>query len=295
MRVKGLVSAAATVFIWGVTFVSTRTLLRDFSAFEILFVRFALAYAALWVVAPRRSAARGWREELLFAAMGLTGVAAYQYLENCAIAYTNASNVSILVSACPMGTALLSAFFLREKALSRRFLCGFVLAMAGVTCVCVGGIRTFRFRPIGDLLAVAAMVSWSVYSVLITRTNGRGYDPLLAIRRTFFWALMFQLPFVPFGCDFSAATNAARFADGGNLAHLGFLGLLASALAFVLWNRTCKALGTVRATCALYFIPVVTTVVAALMLGESMTPLTGLGAVLTILGVILCGSLKGQT
>ena len=288
-KVRGLILGIVTILIWGVTFVNTRVLLQDFNSFEILVLRFIAAYASLWAVAPRRFAIGSRREELIFALMGLSGVAAYQFLENCAIAYTNASNVAILVSACPMGTAVLSALILKEKSLTRRFLAGFLLAMTGVALVCIGGVREFHFSPLGDFLAVCAMMCWSVYSVLITRTNGRGYDPMLAIRRTFFWALVFMAPCVPFLYDFTPEVNARRFADPGNLVHLGFLGFLASALAFVLWNRTCKALGTVRATCGLYFIPVVTAVVAYFALGESLTAMTGLGALLTLLGVALCG------
>lgn len=287
MKTRGIAFGVITVVIWGVTFVNTKVLLNDFSAFEILFLRFAAAYAALWTFAPRRLSTGGWREELTFAAMGLSGVAAYQFLENCAIGYTNASNVAILVSACPMGTAVLSALVLKEKTLTRRFLVGFALAMSGVVLVCVGGVREFHFNPLGDFLAICAMTCWSVYSILITRTNGKRYEPILSIRRVFFWALVFMAPFLAFSFDFTPAVNAARFAKGWNLFHLGFLGFLASALAFVLWNETCKALGTVRATCGLYFIPVVTAVVAALALGESWTAMTGLGAVLTILGVIM--------
>ena len=287
MKAKGIAFCVITIVIWGVTFVNTKVLLEDFSAFEILFLRFAAAYAALWAFAPRRFSPGGWREELTFAAMGLSGVAAYQFLENCAIGYTNASNVAILVSACPMGTAVLSALVLKEKTLTRRFLVGFALAMSGVVLVCVGGIREFHFNPLGDFLAICAMTCWSVYSILITRTNGKRHEPILSIRRVFFWALVFMTPFLAFSFDFTPAVNAARFAKGWNLFHLGFLGFLASALAFVLWNETCKALGTVRATCGLYFIPVVTAVVAALALGESWTAMTGLGAVLTILGVIM--------
>ena len=287
MKTKGILFGVITVVIWGVTFVNTKVLLDDFSAFEILFLRFAAAYAALWAFAPRRLSTGGWREELTFAAMGLSGVAAYQFLENCAIGYTNASNVAILVSACPMGTAVLSALVLKEKTLTRRFLVGFALAMSGVVLVCVGGIREFHFNPLGDFLAICAMTCWSVYSILITRTNGKRYEPILSIRRVFFWALVFMTPFLAFSFDFTPAVNAARFAKGWNLFHLGFLGFLASALAFVLWNETCKALGTVRATCGLYFIPVVTAVVAALALGESWTAMIGLGAVLTILGVVM--------
>ena len=289
MNLKGLFLGFLTILIWGVTFVNTKALLVDFNSFEILFIRFALAYAALWAIAPRRFAVGSRREELGFAGMGLSGVAVYQFLENCAIGYTNASNVAILVSACPMGTAILSTVILKQKTMSGRFCLGFVLAMSGVVLVCVGGIREFHFNPLGDFLALCAMMCWSVYSVLITHANDRHYEPILAIRRAFFWALVFMAPFVPFLCDFGGADNAARFAKGMNWVNLCFLGFLASALAFVLWNKTCAALGTVRATCGLYFIPVVTAVVAFLALGESLTALTGVGAVLTILGVVLCG------
>lgn len=289
MKVRGVAFGIVTILIWGVTFVNTKVLLNDFNSFEILFLRFAAAYAALWAIAPRRFSTGGWKDEFGFAAMGLSGVAAYQFLENCAIGYTNASNVSILVSACPMGTAVLSSVVLREKALTRRFAVGFALAMTGVVLVCVGGVRAFHLNPVGDLLALCAMMCWSVYSVLITRANARGIEPTLAIRRVFFWALMFMLPLLPYTFDFTPTVNVVRFAKAWNLVHLGFLGFFASALAFVLWSATCRALGTVRATCGLYFVPVVTAVVAHFALGESLTPMTGFGAVMTILGVVIGG------
>jgi len=288
-KLKGFACGLLTVLIWGVTFVNTRVLLEDFNSYEILVLRFAMAYAALWAFAPRRIRSEGWREEAAYAGMGLAGVAVYQYLENCAIDFTNASNVSILVSTCPMGTAILSAWCLHEKTLTRRFVLGFCLAMAGVAMVCIGGVSGLSFSPFGDLIALCAMLSWSVYSVMITRMNAKGVSPLVVTRRVFFWAVVFMLPFLPFSFDFSPAVNAARFAKVANVFHLGFLGLLASALAFVMWNFTCKALGTVRATCGLYFIPVVTAIVAYLALGESFTLTTGLGAVLTLIGVMVCG------
>ena len=88
----------------------TKALLSDFSAFEILFIRFFMAYAALWCLRPKRLVVAGWREEAVYAGMGLTGVTAYQFLENCALHWTNASNVCILVSISPM---ISSTFFLK--------------------------------------------------------------------------------------------------------------------------------------------------------------------------------------
>ena len=47
-RFSAWLVAAVVIFVWGVTFANTRALLADFSALEILVVRFALAWVALW-------------------------------------------------------------------------------------------------------------------------------------------------------------------------------------------------------------------------------------------------------
>ena len=298
---KGLLLAVPTILIWGVTFVNTKALLSDFSAFEILFLRFLMAYAALWCLKPRRLAVSGWREEAVYAGMGLAGVTVYQFLENCALHWTNASNVSILVSVSPMTTAILSQVLLRERALTWRFLAGFVLAMTGIVLVCLNGVYVFSFHPVGDLLALAAALSWSFYSVLVSKMNARGKDPILMTRRTFFWALVAMLPLLGvsllpggdtfadgiFAVDFSAATNAARLARPINLLNLGFLGLLASALCFATWNAACARLGTVRATLGIYTLPAITILFAWFFLGERLTAVGALGAGLTLVGVIL--------
>ena len=62
--------AAVVILIWGMTFANTRALLGDFSALEILVVRFALAWAALWLVGPRQFVKKCRGDEWLFAAMG---------------------------------------------------------------------------------------------------------------------------------------------------------------------------------------------------------------------------------
>ena len=51
---KAHILAAFTVFVWGVTFVSTKVLLADFSPFWILFIRFVLGFLALCCLRPDR-------------------------------------------------------------------------------------------------------------------------------------------------------------------------------------------------------------------------------------------------
>ena len=297
---RGLGLVVFTLLVWGVTFVNTRALLPDFSALEIQVLRFSLGYAALWCIHPRRTpVARG--DEWLFVGLGLAGAAIYQLLENCAIHYTNASNVAILVALCPMTTALLAWLLGRGGRPSLRFFIGFAVAIVGVTMVCTNGVHAFHFHPLGDLMAFCAMLSWGFYSIFVDMMNAKGYPPIFVIRRMFFWALAVTVPVVLFGLtdagrtvlhgsfavSLDPAANGARFASWLNLLNLGFLGLLASAACFVTWNMACEALGTVRCTVALYLIPVVTVVFAAIFLGERMTVVSCVGAVLIMGGVFL--------
>ena len=72
-----------------------------------------------------------------------------------------------------------------------------------------------------------------------------------------------------------------------NWLNLGFLGLLASAASFAMWNCACKGLGVVRATVGLYLRPIVGVVFAALFLGERPTPLSAFGGVVIVIGVAI--------
>lgn len=296
----GTLLATVAILFWGVTFVNTKALLADFSSLEILVLRFLLAWAALWVLWPRPLRGVPWRDEALFAAAGLSGAAVYQLLENLAIHFTNASNVSILVSVCPVFAAVLSQWLLREKALTLRFAVGFLVAIAGVAMVSLDGVRSFHFRPAGDLLALASGLSWGFYSVLVSVVNRRPWPPAAVIRRAFFWALVAMIPAVAaalafpaaaarVSCsiDLSPAANAARFASPANWFNLSFLGVLASAVCFVVWNAACDRLGTVRASAGIYLIPAITLLFAHLFLGETLTAIGALGALLTLAGVAL--------
>ena len=312
--------AAVVILVWGMTFANTRALLGDFSALEILVGRFGLAWTALWgweacqrlsqpsAACQRQSARRrrygdwrSWREEGLFAAMGFCGIFCYQFLENCAIYYTNASNVAIFVSFGPIVTAALARMFTKDRSLSAALLGGSLIAIVGVALVSMNGVINLHLRPIGDLMALGAMVSWGFYSILIDKVNEKGYPSGFAIRKAFGWSLVLMLPLCVWGVtdsgycaldgSFSVTlhweANVERFSSWLNWLNLGFLGLLASAASFAMWNYACNALGVVRATIGLYLTPIVGVVFAALFLGERLTVMSSIGGLIIIIGVVI--------
>lgn len=306
----GWVAAVFAIVVWGVTFASTRALLEDFSSLEILVLRFLLAWAALWgfsVCSRRGRHDNAGCGEWIFAAMGFTGIVAYQFLENCAIYYTNASNVAILVSFGPIVTALMARAFARGGQLSVRLVAGSLVAVCGVALISANGIVEFELRPIGDAMALCAMASWGLYSILLDVANERGVPPLMAIRKAFGWSLAMMAPVAAWGMTESgicaldgsfavildADANAQRFLSLVNWMNIAFLGLLASAASFVLWSAACRTVGVVKMTVSLYLTPIVGVVFAVVFLGERVTQLEIIGGCVILVGVALATKVKG--
>jgi drug/metabolite transporter (DMT)-like permease len=291
-KLIGFALAIFTAVVWGSTFVSTKTLLASFSPFEILFIRYVLGYGCLWILFPRTLKLRQKKHEWLFAGSGLMGITLYQLMENTALLYTQASNASIIVSSAPLWTAVFIWLFPEKNSprvkIGRGFIAGFVTAMSGVVLIAYNGAFVLHLSPRGDILALAAGISWGVYSLFMGKINALGYPTLAAVRRMFFYAILFMIPIGFFTVpSFDAAVNIARFMRPANTLNLLFLGVAASALCFASWNKASKTLGVVKASAFIYAIPAITVLVAALVIHERITAFSIIGMVLTTTGLAI--------
>ena len=283
-------AALLTILIWGTTFISTKVLLTSFQPVEILFLRFVLGFLALCLIYPRRLRLGERRQELWFAAAGLCGVTLYYLLENIALTYTLASNVGVLVSVSPVFTALFSHFLLRREKLRPAFFAGLVVALAGVVLLSYNGSAVLKLDPRGDVLALLAAAIWSAYSLITRHISSFGYPVVQTTRRIFAYGLVFMLPAL---LIFGFRPSVGAVVVPVNLLNLVYLGLGACALCFVTWNFAVGKLGAVKTSTYIYLVPVVTLATSALVLGEPVTPLSAVGAALTVAGLALSEHKKG--
>lgn len=283
-------AALLTILIWGTTFISTKVLLTSFQPVEILFLRFVLGFLALCLIYPRRLQLGERRQELWFAAAGLCGVTLYYLLENIALTYTLASNVGVLVSVSPVFTALFSHFLLRREKLCPAFFAGLAVALAGVVLLSYNGSAVLKLDPRGDVLALLAAAIWSAYSLITRHISSFGYPVVQTTRRIFAYGLVFMLPAL---LIFGFRPSLAAVLEPVNLLNLVYLGLGACALCFVTWNFAVGKLGAVKTSTYIYLVPVVTLATSALVLGEPVTPLSAVGAALTVAGLALSEHKKG--
>ena len=276
--------AVAVVSLWGTTFVSTKVLLAAGLSPEGIFaIRFLLAYAGIWLF-PRRDGDRlvaPWRDELAFAALGITGGSLYFIAENAALIYSQASNVAFIVCSTPVLTMLLMHFVSRDERFTARSLAGSAMALAGVALVVFNGCQVLKLNPAGDMLAMGAAVMWAVYTLILKRLNNR-YSVQTITRKTFFYGLVTLLPVFAFR---RAAVDWGTLLQPAVAANLLFLGVVASLVCYAAWGVTVQKLGTTRATNYLYINPVVATAASAAILGERITWLAVAGAVMILAGI----------
>ena len=282
-KITGHLFALFTTLVWGSCFVLTKVMLNAFTPIQIIPLRMGLAYLALWALRPK-TLKLPWKDELMFILIGITGGSVYFFLQNTAAAHTSAANVSILVSMSPIITVILAQFFSqRGEKLGKWVYMGAVVAIAGVIMVVLNGTLTFHLSPLGDLLALAAALMWAVYSILIKKYTER-YDNFLVTRRVFLWAFLTAVPLMLITDGMPSLTPL--FTRPGILLSWLFLGVFGNAVCFALWNIAFKNLGVVITNNYLYATPFVTVVVGWLLLGEKISLMSILGAVLITIGVV---------
>lgn len=286
-------TAFIVVAIWGSTFVFTKLLLMNgLTAAQIFTLRFIIAYLLLLVFSLTRRFFRlwskNWKDELLMMGLGLTGGSLYFLTENNAMNYTTTTNTSLIVCSCPLFSSLLIGLFYRSERMRPIQTAGTLMAFLGVVLVVLNGRFVLHLSPIGDALALCAMLCWAVYSLLMIPANKR-YDAVFITRKVFIYGLLTMIPYYIVHPEMPQMNVMFKPDVFFNLL---FLGSIASMACFLAWTWVMDKLGAIVATNYVYVNPLTTIIFAWWILHEQITPWFLLGTVLILVGMYLADKRK---
>jgi drug/metabolite transporter (DMT)-like permease len=232
------------------------------------------------------------KDILLLIAYGAV-LALFNILWTLAVTLTGASIATVLVYSSTGFTAVLGWLFLKEQ-LGWTKILAVLLCLIG--CVFVSGavdINTWQTNALGIITGILSGLLYAMYSLLGRYANQRGLNPWTTLFYTFLVAALILLTInqLPFGFITNSTSHPmALFQLGSQWRAWGLLVLLASGptlIGFGLLNVSLGMLPSSTVNLILALEPVITGVVAFLLLGERMTHIELIGSSLIITALLL--------
>lgn len=218
-------------------------------------------------------------------ALATFSVAAFNSLLYYAAITTTATNIALINATIPIFVALLAWVLLGDRTRPIQAL-GIALAIIGILTVVARGdisvLTGLEAQP-GDLIMVAAVFSWGLFSVLLRRQA----VPLPALTFLTTQILMGTLVILPF-----YLVDVLMFSGGfeltqGTAMPLLYFAVFPGILAYAFWNHGVHQIGPARAAIFMYLTPVFASMLAGIFLGESLGVFHVIGGLLILAGLIL--------
>jgi O-acetylserine/cysteine efflux transporter len=267
--------AALVSVVWGLGFPAMKMALEDFTAAQLLALRFLVACVpALWIARPSVP----WHAILL---VGLTLFAGQFLLLFLAFRIGMPPGLaSVTQQTQAFFTVLLAAALLRERP-SRREIAGLALGLAGLALIGLtlgGDVSTAALA-----LAIGGAFSWAVGNVAAKRL---GAVPMFAL--VVWCSLVPPLPALLLSAlvgEGEALPAAVLQASWASLGAALYLGVFATLVGYALWNDLLRRYPTASVAPFALVAPCVGVVSSALIFGEVFEPERYAGMVLILAGL----------
>lgn len=281
----GMILIALAAVSWGTTGATMTTLAADTPAGPLFvgFMRVAVAAPVLLVVAQslNRPWPR-WRVRIPVALVAGICMAGFQIGYFSSITRIGVVLTALIaICSAPIMIAVLSVIFLRER-LTNRVTAALVLGIAGTSLLLLGqgrlGGREGEFL-VGSLFALGAGLSYAVYAVMAKRVMEE-IHPLQLASMTFAAAAVLLTPALV-----AQPQLEATFAQGWPL--LLYLGLIPSALGYILFNTGLTTTGATVASIVTLLEPLTASILGITLFDERLGVLGMVGAAILLAAIVI--------
>ncbi|GAA0550134.1 DMT family transporter [Chitinophaga japonensis] len=286
---QGLANILLVMLIWGSAFTATKIAVEEVTPFMLAFLRNGIASVCLlpFFLVKIRQATRPL-PYVKMSFMGLTGITLFYAFFNSSLVYTTAAAGALVQGILPVAIALPAVLFLRER-LTRTQALGIVLSVAGVVLVgFTNGHAAGRNPLLGSVLMILSVFSWTVYTIL--SRSIRHIDPVLVTAFSTFAGTVLLLP----ALALEPGDHIISGISWKGWAAIAYLGLFASALSYILYNKALQLLPAAQVGAFLNLDPVIGAVIAIIFLREKVTGWQIAGGLLVLAGLWLSSKTAGE-
>ena len=278
------------VLLWAGNWVFARALRFDAPPVALAFWRWLIALVILSPLAYThvrqqwRVVLCSWRVLWLLALLAtvLQHIPIYMGLRD-----TTATNGALLNSTAPIMIFALSRVLVGERWSVRQAL-GVLISLGGVVAIVArGDITVLAGLQLngGDLWVLLATLSWAIYTVCL-RWRPAELDPLAMLWTIAALGVVAMLPLYAW----ELATGRTLQVTPIALAGIAYIGVFATVVAYVFWNRAVQEVGPNRAGPFMYLMLVYTPLLAIVFLDERLELYHFIGCALILGGIYLTAS-----
>jgi drug/metabolite transporter (DMT)-like permease len=270
--------------IWGSSFLWIKIAVQEITpillvSFRLLFGAIGLGFAALFFRPEWPHQRRIWLFLVLF---GFTNSAIPYILISWGEQFIDSGVAAILNSTTPLFTMIIAHFFLHDDRITPARLGGLLIGFFGIVILVSRDIQPgMHFNILGQVAVLIASVLYAGSSVLARRTT-RGIQPIVQG--------LIPLP----GADAVLWFTTLAFFRPITLPRLPitwvaiiWLGLLGTAVAFLLYFYLLNSVGPTRTTLVTYVFPLVGVILGVVLLKETLNWQLILGGSLVVSSIIV--------
>ncbi|GMW05048.1 MAG: membrane protein [Dehalococcoides mccartyi] len=274
-----LIALIFTILFWSSAFAAIRVSLADYSPSHLALLRFLVASLALVIYALiTRMRLPDKRDLPAIFLLGLIGISLYHFALNYGEKTVTAGAASLIIASAPIFSVLLARFFYKDKLTPAGWL-GILLSFGGIAVITLGEVQTLSFEPHAFWVLLAALFT-SIYIVfqrpLLKKYSGFEFSTYAI------WAgtLLLMVGAPGLLKEISEAPVSSTLA-------VVYLGIFPTAISYLLYSYALSKARISQVISFLYLNPVFAIGIAFLWLGEIPAPISLLGGLLALVGVIL--------
>jgi drug/metabolite transporter (DMT)-like permease len=274
-------------FFWGTSFIAAKVAVAAVPPLTVAALRVILAALGflIWFAAggwPNPPDRHHW--SALFG-LSLLGTGLHYGLMTIGLQFTTASHGSIFSATGPIGIALTAAMF--GARITSRQIAGIGLALAGALVIQGNGLR-FRFEApgqlLGDGLVFFSILMWGGFTVFGKRlVEKSGALPVIGLTTLIGAAWMIPVS----GLELAARSFSLTAVPLKVWLAIAFLGVACTFLAPLFYFLALEHAPAQKVGVYLYAVPLLTYIIAGLVLHERLGPELLIGSILILSGVFL--------
>jgi drug/metabolite transporter (DMT)-like permease len=276
-----------TTLFWSGNFVISRGMHAEIPPFTLSFWRWMTAFLILSLFAVKHL----WRQREIarshyrfICIQGLLGVAGFNTFVYLAMQTTTAINAVLVNSCIPVLIAVCSWILYREVMTPRQCL-GVFISLCGVLLIITRGelnhLLEVSFNR-GDLLVLFAAMLWALYSANLKRYP-QELHPLAYQSGIVMCGLVVLFPLYLFELQ----SGKVMVVTPASVSTILYVALFASILAYIFWNRAVRTVGANKAGPFIHLMPVFSTILAVMFLGEQIQSYHLQGIVMIFIGITM--------